>query len=72
MGIVEQAKDLLEKGLEKGKDFAENHADQVKAGLEKVESLADKATRGKISDKIIAAGDKVEGVVTKGDDSKDE
>ena len=52
MGI----KDLVEKG----KELAEDHADTIKAGIDKAEELADKATGGKISDKIIAAGDQVE------------
>jgi len=60
MGI----KDLLGKG----KDIAEEHADSIKAGIDKAEELADKATRGKISDKIVAAGDKLEGLVP--DDGK--
>jgi len=52
--------------LGKGKDMAEGHADQIKAGIDKVEELADKATMGKISDKIVAAGDKVEELVPDG------
>ena len=47
MGI----KDLLGKGKDmagelatKGKEFAEEHSDQVRAGIDKVEGLADKAT----------------------------
>ncbi len=59
MGI----KDLVHKGLGKGKELAEDHADTIKAGIDKAEELADKATRGKYSDKIVAAGDKVEKLV---------
>jgi hypothetical protein len=63
MGI----KDVVEKGLDKGKELAEEHADTVKAGLEKAEELADKATGGKFSDKIIAVGDQVEKLLPDGD-----
>jgi hypothetical protein len=49
--------------LGKGKSLAEEHSDQIKAGIDKVEDLADKATKGKLSDKIVAVGDKVEGLV---------
>jgi hypothetical protein len=49
--------------LGKGKDLAGEHADTIKSGIDKVEELSDKATRGKISDKIVAAGDKLEGLV---------
>lgn len=56
-------KDVLGKGLQKGQELAEGHADQIKAGIDKVEELADKATKGKFSDKIVAAGDKLEGLV---------
>jgi len=59
MGI----KDLLGKGLGKGKELAEEHADQIKAGIDKAEELADKATKGKFTDKIAAAGDQVEKLV---------
>ena len=59
MGI----KDLLGKGLGKGKELAEEHADQIKAGIDKAEELADKATKGKFTDKIVAAGDQVEKLV---------
>ncbi|HUR52080.1 MAG TPA: antitoxin [Mycobacteriales bacterium] len=52
MGI----KDLVEKGRE----LVEDPVDALKSGIDKAEELADKATGGKISDKIIAAGDQVE------------
>jgi len=49
--------------LGKGKELAEGHADQIKAGIDKAEELADKATKGKFTDKIAAAGDQVEKLV---------
>jgi hypothetical protein len=61
-------KDLVGKGLGKGKELAEEHADSIKAGIDKVEELADKATKGKFSDKIVAAGDQLEKLVPGGDD----
>ena len=57
--------------LGKGKKVAEDHADQIKAGIDKVEDLADKATKGKYSDKIVAAGDKLEKLVPEGDGEPD-
>ena len=53
--------------LHRGKEMAEDHADQIKAGIDKAEGLADKATKGKFSDKIVAAGDKLEGLVPDGE-----
>jgi hypothetical protein len=58
--------------LGKGKGLAEEHADQIKAGIDKVEELADKATKGKFSDKIVAAGDQLEKLVPETDDKPDE
>lgn len=58
--------------LGKGKELAEEHADQIKAGIDKVEDLADKATKGKYSDKIVAAGDKLEKLVPGKDDGPGE
>jgi len=49
--------------LHRGKEMAEDHADQIKAGIDKVEGLADKATKGKYKDKIEAAGGKLEDLV---------
>jgi hypothetical protein len=54
--------------LGKGRKAAEDHADQIKAGIDKVEGLADKATKGKYSDKIVAAGDKLEKLVPDNDE----
>ena len=49
--------------LGKGKGIVEDKADVIKAGIDKAEELADKATGGKISDKIIAVGDQLEELV---------
>lgn len=54
--------------IDKGKELAEEHADQIKAGIDKAEELADKATKGRYSDKIVAAGDQVEKLVPGGKD----
>ena len=61
-------KDLVGKGIDKGRGLAEEHADAIKAGIDKVEELADKATKGKFSDKIVAAGDQLEKLVPGGED----
>jgi hypothetical protein len=44
--------------LDKAKDLAGKHADQVKAGIDKAEDAVDKATKGKYSSQIDSAGDK--------------
>ena len=49
--------------LGKGKEIAEGQADLINTGIDKAEELADKATGGKISDKIVAVGDKLEALV---------
>jgi hypothetical protein len=58
--------------LHRGKELAEDHADQIKAGIDKVEGLADKATKGKYTEKIEAAGEKLEKLVPDKDDEPDE
>ena len=68
MGIKDVVEKGLEKGLEKGKEFADDPVETIKAGIDKAEELADKATGGKISDKIIAAGDQVEKLLPHKDD----
>ena len=62
----------LKELLGKGKKAAEEHGDQIKAGIDKVEELTDRATKGKFSDKIVAAGDKLEKLVPDKDDEPGE
>ena len=64
MGFLDDAKKLAEKA----QDLAGEHRDQVKQGLDKVEDLADKATGGKYTDQIDAAGAKAAGFVDGLDD----
>jgi uncharacterized protein YjbJ (UPF0337 family) len=59
MGFLDKAKNLAGKA----QDLAAEHSDQVKAGLDKAEDLADKATKGKYSEQIEKAGDKAAGFV---------
>ena len=54
--------------LDKAKDLAGKHTEQVKAGIDKAEDLADKATKGKFSGQIDSAGDKAADYVETLDD----
>jgi hypothetical protein len=54
--------------LDKVKDIAGKHTEQVKAGIDKAEDLADKKTGGKYSGQIDSAGDKAADYVDKLDD----
>ena len=54
--------------LDKAKDLAGKHAGQVKAGIDKAEDAADKATKGKYTAQIDSAGDKAADYVEKLDD----
>ena len=54
--------------LDKAKDLAGKHTEQVKAGIDKAEDLADKATKGKFSSQIDSAGDKAADYVETLDD----
>lgn len=62
MGFLDSAKDLAGKA----QDLAAEHSDQVQAGIDKAEDLADKATGGKYTSQIdgagAKAGDYVEGL----------
>lgn len=67
-----QAKDLFEKakraavdGVEKVKRAAAQNPDKVRGGIDKVTQTADKVTKGKYTDKIQTAGNKVEEAVQK-------
>ena len=44
--------------LDKAKDLAGKHTEQVKAGIDKAEDAIDKATKGKYTEQIDSAGDK--------------
>jgi hypothetical protein len=67
MGLFDHAKDLLGKAEE----LAGEHADQVKAGLDKAEDAVNKATGGKYSGAIGSAGDKAAAYVEGLHDKKD-
>jgi hypothetical protein len=54
--------------LDKAKNLAGKHSDQVKAGIDKAEDLVDKKTKGKYSGQIDSAGDKAADYVEKLDD----
>jgi uncharacterized protein YjbJ (UPF0337 family) len=63
---------FLDKALKSGKDaagkakeFAADHTDQLKGAIDKAEGLADKATKGKYTEKIEVAGGKAEAAVEK-------
>jgi F0F1-type ATP synthase membrane subunit b/b' len=59
MGFLDKAKGLVGKA----EKAAAEHKDQLKAGLDKAEDLANKATKGKYKDKIADAGTKADGFV---------
>ena len=54
--------------LDKAKDLAGKHSEQVKAGIDKAEDALDKATKGKYSEQIDSAGDKAADYVETLDD----
>ena len=54
--------------LDKAKDLAGKHKDQVEQGIDKAEDAADKATKGKYSSQIDSAGDKAADYVETLDD----
>ena len=54
--------------LDKAKDLAGKHTEQVKAGIDKAEDAVDKVTKGKYSEQIDSAGDKAADYVDKLDD----
>jgi hypothetical protein len=54
--------------LDKAKDLAGKHTEQVKAGIDKAEDAVDKATKGKYSEQIDSAGDKAADYVETLDD----
>ena len=54
--------------LDKAKDLAGKHVEQVKAGIDKAEDAVDKATKGKYSEQIDSAGDKAADYVETLDD----
>jgi hypothetical protein len=69
MGLLDKAlktgKERAQEAASKAKDFAADHTDQVKGAIDKAEGLADKATKGKYSDKIEKAGGKAGAAVDK-------
>ena len=54
--------------LDKAKDLAGKHTEQVKAGIDKAEDAVDKVTKGKYSEQIDSAGDKAADYVETLDD----
>ena len=54
--------------LDKAKDLAGEHSEQVKQGIDKAEEAVDKATKGKYSSQIDSAGDKAADYVETLDD----
>ena len=54
--------------LDKVKDLAGKHTEQVKTGIDKAEDLVDKQTKGKYTGQIDSAGDKAADYVEKLDD----
>ncbi len=69
MGFLDKAlksgRDAAQGAAVKAKTFAAEHTDQVKGAIDKAEGLADKATKGKYTDKIEKAGSKADEAVDK-------
>jgi|GEM_PF-1569629 len=58
MGFSDSLKSALDQAKEKALDFADQHSDQIGAALDKVGDTADKATKGKYTDRIGTGRDK--------------
>ncbi|MEZ0089667.1 antitoxin [Streptacidiphilus sp. EB129] len=58
MSVSDSLKGALDHAKEKATDFAGKHSAAIDSGLDKVGELADKATKGKYSDKINTGRDK--------------
>lgn len=69
MGLLDRAlsagKERAVEAATKAKEFAVEHRDQVKGGIDKAEELADKATKGRYRDKIHKVGERADGAVDK-------
>ena len=63
MDIFDTAKDLLKEHGDDAKKFASDHADQIKAGVNKAAAVVDDKTDGKHSDKIESGVEKHEGLL---------
>ena len=65
MGFVDKVLKTGKDAATKAKDFAGEHTEQVKGAIDKVEGFADKATKGKYTQKIESVGDKAGSAVDK-------
>jgi hypothetical protein len=63
--VAGEAAGKAKEAADKAKDFAGEHTDQMKGAIDKAGGLADKATKGKFSDKIEKVGGKASGAVDK-------
>lgn len=66
MSFLDKAKQLADRA----QGLAVDHADSVKGGIDKAGGLADKATGGRFTDKINAAGNKAAEQVSKLEDRR--
>jgi hypothetical protein len=58
MGLSDSLKGALGQAKDKATEFAGKHNSSIDSGLDKVGALADKATKGKYSDRINTSRDK--------------
>ncbi|WP_042393984.1 antitoxin [Streptacidiphilus carbonis] len=65
MGLSDTLKGALGQAKEKATEFAEKHNSTIDSGLDKVGEMADKATKGKYSDKIHTGRDKAKEALDK-------
>jgi hypothetical protein len=61
MSFLDDAKEALDKAEE----FAKEHPDQIKAGLDKAKGVISEQTGGKYDSQINAAAEKAEGFLNK-------
>jgi hypothetical protein len=63
MGLSDSLKGALDQAKEKATELADKHNSTIDSGLDKVGEFADKATKGKYSDKIHTGRDKAKDAV---------
>ena len=63
MKLLDRVKETASTAGDKAQDFAKDHRDQVKSGIDKVAGRVDDRTKGKQSSKIDKAAAKAKSIV---------